>query len=1030
MVTGHSNFDTTCHGDAGQSLWNLQKTAQHYLHFVRDQISMCHTGINLSVSGGGASLKDHSRMVVTGDSNFSNNAAVLGGGAYIQDNATIIIADYSLFDRNNACHGAGAYAKGNASITVSNYSCFSNIHADRYGGGVCAMDKATIIIANHSIFSNNNATRYTGNDVGDTDTGNISTPKNSSLYNDDIPCRGGGAYAQDTANISVTNNSTFSNNNAYDGGGVYAQDAVNISVTNNSTFSNNNAYDGGGVYAQDAVNIVVTSHSTFTSNSANRGGGVSATTASIMIGNSTTFSHNSAKLGAGIYAFNSLVTVSNTIFSSNAAQESGGGIYAYYEKSDLPNPGLGITNSNFSNNTAVWTGGAIHGMGPNVWRSPQGWLAITCKNTIIDNNSARSGGGVYLDGATALNLHYSSVTRNTATYQGGGLYVSNLSVLIKSRIPGVIISNNKAGWSGGGVFLVTWSSLPAPQYVMPVIVDNSASFDHDITLPIKNLSWYSNPAQGFVSVPSINQDACDSCLLNQYSLDPHTPCQICPMNAHCFGGAVVIPKEDFWQPTPDDSQSIICSLADIARCPNFEACWVDREHLRVIHPYNFTSLNRTDNWTDYSNSQCKAGYTGRLCSICSYNLSYGQTDPFNCSLCLDRNWKIYLVYIATAMLYLLFIAFTLWVSLPKKSHNQQHDDASAADILKALIMYGQYMVFICKLQINWPVPLDRVFASINNAWSTATGAAVSLDCITGRNSAVFKVWVNLLMPLAMYLLLMMFVVGCGVLQRRSGTTWHQYVKDRWVRALIVTIYFFYPSLVRMALGMFTCKEVCGSRYWVWDMTQKCWDPKHSDQARLAFTVGVFAAAGSLFVPLWVVSLLLCNYKHLDHVQFRRQFDVLYSDYRRDHTKAVVNYVRVTWDAAIHVQTIVLTFVSVYGLLLHEYFQALILTAAFGFYLIAIFYVNPFVNRATRHVQTTLMTCVFATALVSLTFFPPSGFDAAPGDVYSHISIASGCAILSFIMLFVLWALWLLGRAAEWGKLMSCWKRLRRNACFC
>jgi len=120
------------------------------------------------------------------------------------------------------------------------------------------------------------------------------------------------------------------------------------------------------------------------------------------------------------------------------------------------------------------------------------------------------------------------------------------------------------------------------------------------------------------------------------------------------------------------------------------------------------------------------------------------------------------------------------------------------------------------------------------------------------------------------------------LRQESGTRPHfaAYMSNRLVPALLITAFFWYPSIARVALGIFACIQVCdaSSRWWVLDMRSKCPRSLATAEGRWAFGVGVPAVFITVCVPLFVLVWLLANTSKLDNTAFKSRFAFMYSDY--------------------------------------------------------------------------------------------------------------------------------------------------------
>lgn len=198
-------------------------------------------------------------------------------------------------------------------------------------------------------------------------------------------------------------------------------------------------------------------------------------------------------------------------------------------------------------------GGAIHASSP---INSTFTLGISNASHIA-NSSATSGAGIYLEGGVTTVGPGVQIAGNSAIIGAGVFLTTPCSSCTASLTvsPAAHISNNTADAAGGGIYkdseLCSINDTEARQ----AMANNTAAFVGADLLTSRCM-------MGEVS----KGRWCEQCGRDLYSLNPNkSDCDICPRNAHCFGGAVVIPRNDSWQPTPDGSQSINCSLADIAR---------------------------------------------------------------------------------------------------------------------------------------------------------------------------------------------------------------------------------------------------------------------------------------------------------------------------------------------------------------------------------------------------------------------------------------------------------------------------------
>ena len=279
----------------------------------------------------------------------------------------------------------------------------------------------------------------------------------------DLPASNGGGGIADYGNLTlsgdvITGNTALghvgtSGGLVGNGGGVLAGGPVTIT---GSTISGNSAFVGGGVASLGAPVTII--GSTISGNSG-YGAGVASSTGTLTVTGSTISGNSGSGITAGGFGNGGFtpgaVTITGSTISGNSAS-SGGGI------DDLGGP-LTIAASTISGNSAQ-AGGGINSQGGLVTLT-----ASTVSNNIssferggIDSTgsvsltactvSGNTGGGVgiygtpYLPGPIpTLTVTGSTISGNTASYYGGGIFASTANVTIS----GSEIANNAAQLSRG-----------------------------------------------------------------------------------------------------------------------------------------------------------------------------------------------------------------------------------------------------------------------------------------------------------------------------------------------------------------------------------------------------------------------------------------------------------------------------------------------------------------------------------------------------------------------------------------------------
>jgi len=178
---------------------------------------------------------------------------------------------------------------------------------------------------------------------------------------------------------------------------------------------------------------------------------------------------NAATNGAGIYIYDHLApTIRYNLITENYADERGGGIYLRYNV-DAPDWVDPAGNALISENTITWNS-ALWGCGVAVYNC----VATITHNTISWNGPvtwdvSTSGGGVYLENASAAPIEDNVLTGNFA-YNGGGILCANSAASIqRNRIAG-----NAAGF-GGGIDLVYSTATVANNSILGNIAEDSGA---------------------------------------------------------------------------------------------------------------------------------------------------------------------------------------------------------------------------------------------------------------------------------------------------------------------------------------------------------------------------------------------------------------------------------------------------------------------------------------------------------------------------------------------------------------------------
>lgn len=236
---------------------------------------------------------------------------------------------------------------------------------------------------------------------------------------------------------------------AGDGAGVESQQSdftmYGGKITNNHVIKGSNN-EGGGVNMHTGGTFTMYGGEISGNACSDTGGGVISAATYLKLYGGTISNNTADKRGGGVFT-NMPLTISNDFTITGNQSEKGGGIYTYDED-------ITINGGNITGNTATYGGGVYH-IGD---YQTCDTLTISGSATIT-GNTATDGGGVYVEsgkntsnwnkGQGALQINGGSITNNTATGNGGGVYINKRGLL---TITGGNVTDNTATVNGGGVY--------------------------------------------------------------------------------------------------------------------------------------------------------------------------------------------------------------------------------------------------------------------------------------------------------------------------------------------------------------------------------------------------------------------------------------------------------------------------------------------------------------------------------------------------------------------------------------------------
>jgi len=472
--------------------------------------------------GGGVYVSNGSAML-NGGQIASNTANYYGGGVHVSNGSAMLNGGQII--SNTANYGGGmCVSYGNA--TLSDGQIVSNT-AKHYGGGVyvwnstAAFTQTGVSTITHN-FANNGGGVYIRYGSATLSGGQI-VSNTATNY-------GGGVYV-DQGSATLSGGQIISNTANFGGGAYLSTWIAAFTQTGSSAIAYNTASaSGGGIYILSG-RVTLSAGRIHDNHSAVRGGGVEVVNSDaflVQTGDST-IAHNHADTdGGGVVVVYGSATLEGGRIVSNTANDNGGGVYVSHSNGVFTQTGGGIVD-----NYAGDSGGGVY---------VKDGTAVLEGGQIL-SNTADYGGGVYVDqgNATSTQTGVSTIARNTATSDGGGIY-NNAGTL---TLVNTTVSYNTAGSDGGGLYDNAGTSVLA----YTTIASNTAStggggIHRGVagTVLVQNtIVAYNGPANcnGNMTSNGHNLDSGSTCGFNGADDQPNTDPLLGPLTAD--GGTLVHP---------------------------------------------------------------------------------------------------------------------------------------------------------------------------------------------------------------------------------------------------------------------------------------------------------------------------------------------------------------------------------------------------------------------------------------------------------------------------------------------------------
>ena len=403
---------------------------------------------------GGGGYVTNGNATLRGGTNINHNkASIRGGGFYvreggadIQSGATISYNEVTTIEEEGG-DGGGFFVSGNSNVTLTNCTVSHNTVPDAGGGFYVGKSSSgnSPTVTLKGIVDHNTAGVGGGGYVAG---GNVTLQSGTNIHHNQAITDNGGSGEGGGLKVYQGNvtyeNGDVADNTAKDGGGLYVSGGGNLTYSSGNVIRNTASQDGGGIYVYNG-NITCSSEAVHvTSNTASRnGGGVYVDGGTINYTNGTVNLNRATYNGGGVYVTGSgTINCNGGAITHNRATYNGGGVFVY-DGGHFNGNGSAIT----YDTVTLGNGGGVcvH----NAELTLEG-------STIISNNGAVNGGGIAVTvegtGTSSFTYTNGTISANTATGNGGGLYAEGGTVTLNNGAIG-IENNGNTATNGGGIYL-------------------------------------------------------------------------------------------------------------------------------------------------------------------------------------------------------------------------------------------------------------------------------------------------------------------------------------------------------------------------------------------------------------------------------------------------------------------------------------------------------------------------------------------------------------------------------------------------
>lgn len=637
-------------------------------------------------------------------------------------------------------------------------------------------------------------------------------------------------------------------------------------------------------------------------------------------------------IGGVLWLDNADLEINNSSLSGNSADLNAGSIYLSCSKSS--NCQFNISNSEFTNNSSPFEGGAVQ------WVDVQPLIY----NVTFINNTAKYGGDL-ASYPVALKIY---------DYDNLLLKNSDLPVIASGQSADVILyvalvdhyGNIVTSRSGANCNLIGTLNVTVRGMTTAISQDGLFAFQnftivsepgHDAKFsfftssidPLKQqYSLNKSNVTGWLSIQvmvrecipgeSLLANECFVCERGTYNLQPNAVCLDCPVEAYCYGGASIYPKEGYWR---KDNQT-----DNFYACPNKGACLGGKETLSA-------------------SGDCEVGYEGVMCGACSAGYA-----PYNITYCYKCISQIANVLVMLAGLVGLI---GLVVIISKSAIKSAYKPKSIFSIyFKLMLNYLQLIALSSSLPLNWPSMVND-FSNVPKQ-ADNQGQVFSIDCITNESPFIRASQILAIAPAVAGVLCMCVWAVISCIMKVN------YLSSKIISSMCALLFLLHPIVTKHMFSFFNCQEIDGSFYMQSRLSIECWKGEHKETA-LYFAIPAIVT-WSLGVPAICFMIMRHSKSSLQTLEVRIRYGFLYNGYTKE---------AYFWEAVILLRKIsliaVTTFFDSKKVLIQALLLIMILLICFSMQII----VKPYTNAQLNNLEIKMLFVAAITAYIGLFFYSKS-----------------------------------------------------------